>query len=213
MGQCPESTWRTISLIVRSLAPLLTEQACFYQQVIKKIGQIYGDDISCRPVSIGGLQPAFAGSKLSLENRLKNYGKGYAAKWRHALTMRVQNVLGWILMNFRMKVNGVDWGKYKPDLVSNTDFRKFDGILRQVISGTAAQRQQLDSYLQDQFNDKRCVYGIHRSNSALITCLVSNRSGNHYHFVDGADGGYAMAALAMKQQLKALKEQGTPLPA
>jgi hypothetical protein len=36
-----------------------------------------------------------------------------------------------------------------------------------------------------------------------MTCLVFDRRGDHVHFVDGADGGYAMAALRMKERLKA----------
>lgn len=40
---------------------------------------------------------------------------------------------------------------------------------------------------------------------ALVTCLISPRAGAHFHFVDGSDGGYAMAAAEMKRQLRELK--------
>ena len=44
-----------------------------------------------------------------------------------------------------------------------------------------------------------CYYGLHRQDSALVTCLVmSPMQPNHIHFVDGAAGGYAMAAAGMK---------------
>ena len=46
------------------------------------------------------------------------------------LLLRVQNLLGRVFMRYRLNVGGVDWGEYKPDLVANTDFRKFDGVLR-----------------------------------------------------------------------------------
>jgi len=35
-----------------------------------------------------------------------------------------------------------------------------------------------------------------------MTCLIFNHEGNHVHFVDGADGGYAMAARPLKAALK-----------
>ncbi len=41
-----------------------------------------------------------------------------------------------------------DWGKYKDTLVTNTDFRKFDGNLRMVISGNAVQRDSLEQFLK-----------------------------------------------------------------
>ncbi len=201
----PSPHGETISLIVRSLATDEQDQSRFYRRVINEIQKIYGDDQSCRPVNTTGLAFTYANRLLALEAQVRTHGRGWYARLRHGLIMRIQNVLGWVFMRFQMNVAGVEWGKYKDDLVSNTDFRKFDGVLREVISGTAAQRLALDAWLQQQYENNLCVYGIHTSQSALITCLVSNRSGNHYHFVDGADGGYALAAAAMKQQLKAIR--------
>ncbi|MGK7928621.1 MAG: DUF3095 family protein [Spirulina sp.] len=43
------------------------------------------------------------------------------------------------------------------------------------------------------------------SERALMTCLVSSGEDYHVGFIDGADGGYALAAKGMKQQLKNLK--------
>jgi len=202
----PSRHGETISLIVRSLAPILQEQVDFYKEVIEQVRHIYGDDQICKPVTSAGLSMTFDGNKLSLENRLKTHGKGQYDRIRNWMIIRLQNVLGWVLMHFGLKTAGVDWGNYKSDLEKNTDFRKFDGVLRQVLSGTASQREKLDRYLQEQFASNQCVYGIHHSESALITCLISNRSGNHYHFIDGADGGYALAATAMKQQLKLIMQ-------
>ncbi|TIU36300.1 MAG: DUF3095 domain-containing protein, partial [Mesorhizobium sp.] len=44
-----------------------------------------------------------------------------------------------------------------------------------------------------------CNYGLHRQKSALMTCLViSPLQRDHVHFIDGAAGGYAMAAASLK---------------
>jgi hypothetical protein len=42
---------------------------------------------------------------------------------------------------------------------------------------------------------------MHKSREALLTCIVQSYNGNHLHFVDGSDGGYALAARALKQRL------------
>ena len=200
----PSKYGETISLIIKATASSMEKEAAIYNEIITKVRQIYGDDDICRPVYISGLKTTFEGRKLSHETNIRTFAQGKRAYIRYWLKIRIQNVLGWIFMTFRINVGGVPWGDYKSDLVSNTDFRKFDGVLRQVLSGTSEQRKELTAYLEDRFTKRECVYGIHSSSSALITCLISKRSGDHYHFVDGSDGGYAMAASAMKEKLKTL---------
>ena len=42
-------------------------------------------------------------------------------------------------------------------------------------------------------------YGTHRQQAAMMTCFTpSPTQSNHVHFIDGALGGYAMAASALK---------------
>ena len=69
---------------------------------------------------------------------------------------------------------------------------------------SAAFVQNLQAYLEGQRREGRLVYGMHKSTEALLTCIVFSYNGNHVHFVDGSDGGYAMAACGLKAQLKSL---------
>ncbi|MDP7147450.1 MAG: DUF3095 family protein [Nitrospinaceae bacterium] len=39
------------------------------------------------------------------------------------------------------------------------------------------------------------------SDSTLMTCMVFDRKERHLHFVDGASGGYALAAKQLKGQI------------
>ena len=128
------------------------------------------------------------------------------AKLIYALLLPWKVRLGRYWMSKGKQVLGSDWGKYKETLVTNTDFRKFDDNLRMVISGNADQRETLLQYLEKQYRKNLLVYGIHVSNRALMTCVISDYNLHHIHFVDGADGGYAMAAKALKKQLKTHSE-------
>jgi hypothetical protein len=47
------------------------------------------------------------------------------------------------------------------------------------------------------------VFGVHAAEAALMTCIITDLQANHVHFVDGANGGYALAAKQMKAQLRA----------
>ena len=106
------------------------------------------------------------------------------------------------LMAKKIKTQHTDWGKYKQQLLDNTDYQKFDDTLRMVIAGSKSQqvklRQALDVFQQQDL----IAYGIHSSSAALITCMVKDYNTDHVHFLDAANGGYAMAALELKRQLK-----------
>ena len=198
----PSQRGETIALIVKALAISREDEAAIYDEVITKIRQIYGDDELCHPVYLSGLQLTNNNWKLSHELKVRTFLKNNVAIVKYWMFIRIQNIIGWIFMTFGLNVGDVPWGNYKKDLISNTDFKKFDGMLREVISGTQGQREELNDYLEKLYNDKKCVYGIHASDAALITCMINNRSGDHYHFVDGSNGGYAMAAASMKKQNK-----------
>jgi hypothetical protein len=107
-------------------------------------------------------------------------------------------------MSRNIKTNNVNWGEYKQKLIINTDYRKFDEVLRMVISGTRAQREQLTAFLDQLHYEKKIIFGIHPSPSAIVTCMIFNYDTEHIHFLDGSNGGYAMAAKNMKKQLKSM---------
>ena len=103
-----------------------------------------------------------------------------------------------ILFRVGPRTRTVDWGAYKRDVVVNTDFRKFDGSVRLVLAGTEAQRERLDAFLGSLREAGEVSYGMHVADSALMTCLVDQRQGSHFHFVDAAGGGYAAAAMNLE---------------
>ena len=103
-------------------------------------------------------------------------------------------------MKNKVKTDTNDWGVYKSRLIENTDYRKFDDTLRMVLSGTKKQRDLLTDFLENEHRMGKLVYGLHPSDSAIITCVVFNYETEHIHFLDGSNGGYALAAQKMKKQ-------------
>ena len=124
---------------------------------------------------------------------------------KYFVRMLLLNLAGVYLFARKMDTKAVRWSHYPDEMVENTDFRKFDGMLRMVMDGSEAQYGDLRGYLEGQHREGRLVYGMHKSSEALLTCIVFSYNGNHVHFVDGSDGGYAMAARDLKVQLKSLR--------
>ena len=90
------------------------------------------------------------------------------------------------------------------DMLANSDYRKFDDMLRMVVDCTVGQAKAIENYLAELHVQGRIAYGTHYSDTALMTCFVpSTASDGHVHFIDGSDGGYALAARQLKAQLQA----------
>ncbi|UCE64489.1 MAG: DUF3095 domain-containing protein [Nitrospirota bacterium] len=91
---------------------------------------------------------------------------------------------------------------YKKSMRFHSDFRKFDDMLRMIIDGSPEQAAAIQQYLKQAHDKGEIFYGVHTSETALMTCYVQDvKDGCHIHFIDGGDGGYAMAAKQMKGQL------------
>jgi hypothetical protein len=114
--------------------------------------------------------------------------------------MGVETLGGAALLHLDISAAGVPGEKYIRDLVINTDFQKFDETLRMVMDSSPEQTKGLLTYLDGEHRRRRLCYGAHTGKEALITCLIFDRQDKHLYFIDGASGGYALAAEQMKHQ-------------
>lgn len=177
-----------------------------YAAVIDRIGTIYGHEDQWKPIDAALLAMTMDLRKLSIENRIRNAGRSVWLRLRYYGHLIAMNLLGEALMRRKVKTRTTDWGVYKQDLSQNTDFKKFDGVLRLVMSGTVAQREKLEEWLSIRYSQRRLVYGLNSSPTAMITCLLFGYMKNHIHFVDGSAGGYTKAAAALKRRKQALAD-------
>lgn len=92
--------------------------------------------------------------------------------------------------------------RYLAQLVDLTDTLVIDGRINTVIAGTAEQRERLEAGLQDLEEEGLIFYGLAVGRESVMSCYVSDRTDKHIHFVDGADGGYTLAAGVLKRKLR-----------
>jgi hypothetical protein len=189
------ATW-----LVQALHPSERERARIYAEVLELFRAVYGEPAAAHPIAPQHLRLTLRGEQLAREAKVHGADEGRLARLRRLLVMRIENLLGRLCMRFGLRAAGVAWGTYRQEVRANTDYRKFDDLLREVLAGTRAQREQLTHHLESRRAAGELAYGVHASSHALMTCLVFERAGTHVHFVDGRDGGYAMAALELKKQ-------------
>ncbi|WP_031335520.1 DUF3095 family protein, partial [Rhodopseudomonas sp. B29] len=108
-------------------------------------------------------------------------------------------LLAYVLMRWRIPLGGFDPGKYVAELVENSDFRKYDDALRMILDCSPQLAEAIERHLSSAAAAGVVRYGLFRQDAAMITCFTpSPTRSDHVHFVDGAGGGYASAAIALK---------------
>ncbi|MEO1481391.1 MAG: DUF3095 domain-containing protein [Myxococcota bacterium] len=168
-----------------------------YQRLIAFI-----DDLGAvQPASAENLQIASALSAFETEASLKTRHRNGFARWFHMLQTLIVTSIGRFLLRIKRNFGGFNGRGYIEQTALQSDFRKFDGVLRMVLDLDDGQRLALERYLAEAHRAGAVYYGTHTSDHGLLTCLVRDYMGSHVHFVDGGQGGYAMAARQLKSQL------------
>ncbi|MGM0546570.1 MAG: DUF3095 domain-containing protein [Bacteroidota bacterium] len=195
-----------ITMLIKT-NPSLDQSEKIYQQVLQKMRDTFGFDSKTNPINISGLTMNLTPTKLMGEAKIRTHGQGWLKRIGYILKVQLQTVIGKMLMPLGYEISATNWGLYKSDLAMNSDHRKFDDMVRVVISGSTSQRKAFVGFLEEQFQQEKLAYGIHLSNAAMITCMVFEYHRDHIHFVDGSGGGYVSAAKELKRQLKTLSER------
>jgi len=168
-----------------------------------------GDEQEMRPASAATLRMSTKPDDLVAEARIATRAASGPAVDRYAKKATRLSRVASIFRKLHLKMGSFDANAYVRATVANTDFRKFDGTLRLIIDIDDNQLERLRSYLDERHRAGELFYGLHTQDSALMTCLVGDFESNHVHFVDGAGGGYTMAAVQLKKQLAAARQAAT----
>ena len=185
----PSPKQETISLLLKAK----DEES--YEIILEDLDSILGSTAERTPITADNLHLTYSDKNLQTEASI--YHQNYFFKKILILKYKLINLIGDYLINKKVD----EWEHYKNRVCISTDTEKFDDILRMTVAVDKEQSKALVSYLNGEVKKKKIVYGIHKTDSALITCLIFERHGKHIHFVDASNGGYAIAAKMMKQQL------------
>ena len=191
--EIPASRGLILSLLV---LPAAGADASAFRMVIEDIiGMIERSPDAGRPVP--PLGPALRWPSPGVEYEARAARGGSLARRRAA-------VLGYTLFAYVIMRFGIRLGSFVPKIylqqvVENSDFRKYDDGLRMVLDCTEELERALRRRLAAAAAAGSVRYGLHLQDAAMMTCLTRKATrSDHMHFIDGARGGYASAATALK---------------
>lgn len=184
----PDKTNEIVTLLIVAMPGANQSEA--FSKVIRLIDDIYGTQESRQPISVPKLQLNTTFNRLKLEMYVR-LGK---IKMLKLIGNWLVNLIGYFyLKSSRGKT-------YLDLLVKMSDTLVIDGKINTVISGTETKRIQLMAALDLLESEQLILYGIHVSSESIMSCYVRDMKDDHIHFVDGAGGGYTMAAKLLKSK-------------
>jgi hypothetical protein len=172
--------------------------ASVYDRVLSRLDDVFGGQLEKgNPVHLPAMSYAGIGDCVRHEKRL--HPSTASLKWMH----RIGEILMAVLV-FKFGLHPLLFSptRYAKSLATHSDYRKFDDMLRMVVDCTQEQAGLIREFLDEAYRDSQLFYGLHESDNSLMTCFVDwVDEGNHVHFIDGGDGGYAMAAKELHAQV------------
>jgi len=191
--EIPSARGLILSVLV---VPASGANAPAFRNVIEDIiGLVERIPESGRPVPPQGPPLRWPPAGLDYEARAARGG----SLARRRLFVLGYTFFAYVIMRFGIKVGGFVPQTYTRQVVENSDFRKYDDGLRMILDCSAELEAELSKRLAAAASAGVVRYGLHRQDAAMMTCFTpSALRADHVHFIDGARGGYASAATALK---------------
>jgi hypothetical protein len=157
------------------------------------VALVEGSPDAGRPVPPGGPPLRWPPAGLEFEARAQRGGP----LLKRRIAVLAQTLFVYLVMRYGIHIGGFVPKTYIQQVVENSDFRKYDDGLRMILDCTPELERKLTQLLAKSAGVAR--YGLHRQDAAMMTCFTpSALRSDHVHFIDGARGGYASAATALK---------------
>lgn len=191
----PSKQGRILSLLVSARGDDPTR---VYEGFLQALDNIFENGIEeANPVNLDQLSYKSIGECIADERRYHT-----RPQTPSFLARMFEIVMAVLVFKYKLHPLIMNPDRYRKSMRLHSDFWKFDDTLRMVVDCTRYQALAIRDYLIRAERSGELYYGIHESDTALMTCFVESvNDGEHVHFIDGGDGGYAMAAKKLKSQM------------
>jgi hypothetical protein len=170
-----------------------------YDQFFNRVDSIIPEGIeSSNPTNIDLASYKSIGQMLSEEKKL--HSNSFSLSY---FLRALEICFAFLVFKWRFPAIFFDANKYSKSMRTHSDFRKFDDMLRMVLDCSMEEISKIKAYLMKSHEQGDLFYGIFETDCSLMTCIVDGLGqGEHIHFIDAENGGYAAAAIQLKKQMK-----------
>ncbi|EQA63490.1 DUF3095 domain-containing protein [Leptospira alexanderi] len=205
----PSHRGETVSFIIKMNSSSVASDQELLKIVLDQVGVLLGNDVEIHPLKEEKIKVDLSGKYFRKEAAVHSGSRKGIFHFLKMLKIKIEGITLNLAINtqwkFGPKVNGMELRELRKSQVLASDFRKYDGTLKMVVACDSDSRESFLKFLEDLYKQGKLFYGYHVSDRALMTCALHEGSVREVHFVDSADGGYALAAIQLKEQIKASK--------
>lgn len=188
--------WDALSSMRGKMVAVIIQGAAEPGKAYAAVIDIAGEPVEARAVRPENLRARWPPTGIMLEARARRAGGSLA---RSVLRVLGETLLARIIFASGRPVGSFDPERYRKEVGANTDFCRYDEMLCFVMDCPADRIEAVREYLDRCTAQGTLRYGMHVSDTALMTCFVTSlAAGRHVHFVDGGGGGYTIAAKSLK---------------
>ncbi|WP_004472775.1 DUF3095 domain-containing protein [Leptospira santarosai] len=202
----PSHRGETVSFIVKMNSSSVASDQELLKIVLDQVSVLLGNDSEIHPLKEEKIKVDLSGKYFRKEATVHSGNRNGIFHFLKMLKIKIEGITVNLAINtqwkFGPKVNGMELRELRKSQVIASDFRKYDGTLKMVIACDSDSRELFLKFLDDLYQQGKLFYGYHVSDRALMTCALHEGSVREVHFVDSADGGYALAAIRLKEQIK-----------
>ncbi len=201
----PSDPGEVAALIVEARESSPERRAWAVREVFYAIRDSLGGEERYHPVAAGRQELISRLDEIDHEARIHARTTGgtrivIQRMWVRVQLAAVRLAVRW---NLPLRYHHKSLNHIPQDNVNHADFRKYDGRLKMVLACSETGRRALQYRLNELEARGAIAYGLHITDHSLITCVMHLQAPDEVHFIDGGDGGYALAAAQLKQKLAA----------
>lgn len=195
----PSPREETVALIVRPR----------HDSALNKVFQVLDtcipSKVDAHPLRLHGQKMNFDSKNLRTEAiTMSNQKSGLRYQlWLWIIKAQMLMLTAILKLGIRITAGKKRLDEIPKDNYFSSDTSKIEHNFYAVFALTRQERACLEEKLEALREQGLIFWGMHISNRAMLTCLIQLDIGQEVHFVDAADGGYAMASRQLKEQLVA----------
>lgn len=167
---------------------------------LSRLAEIIGSELSqASPVTENAMRFSWPPKGLVAEAKATRANRSFTHR---LFTLYVHSFIQWMLERFNLSAADYNAPVYREELRNNSDYCRFDDVLRLVLDCTVEQVEQIQALLEQMHLAGDIDFGVFKTEKALMTCLLFDlNSSEHLHFIDGDNGGFHSASVGLKAQM------------